>query len=292
MTRRNAFLAVLLALCAAVLPACAPGEKTVGGASGPVTHHERALVLSVDAESQTAEVRILARPDDLTLTWGTLPVGSEGMASFAEWGADTLPAEGDDVVLDWVGAPAEKSAFPLAVESWQHTVRFYEELGDAREVRLSASMLRFFSMDAAELAEDLAEDPDLALAAQPDGEDLVLTFTSAQLARYRSDVEQSLADYVTSLEESGVVTSIKVGESHAEVTIVATPELLDKPMLVGEAFMGVPGMCVTLQALDGITDWRLELTVVDAEKNVEVARVALPEESMTLSPETWADAVE
>ena len=46
-----------------------------------------------------------------------------------------------------------------------------------------------------------------------------------------------------------------------------------------------------LQAIDGTTDWHVEVTVIDAEKNVEVARVTLPEKSVTLTAESWADAV-
>ena len=55
--------------------------------------------------------------------------------------------------------------------------------------------------------------------------------------------------------------------------------------------MAVPGMCATLQALDGATDWHVEISVIDAEKNVEVARVALPDESVTITAESWAEAV-
>jgi hypothetical protein len=55
--------------------------------------------------------------------------------------------------------------------------------------------------------------------------------------------------------------------------------------------MAVPGMCATLQALDGTEEWHVEVTVIDAEKNVEVARVTLPDESVTIAAESWAEAV-
>ena len=291
MTRREALIALLCALCLVALPGCSNDELTVGGENGPVSHNERALVLSVDEESQTAEVRILERPDDLTLTWGTHPAGAEGTADFSEWGSSGLPEVGDDVILKWIGIPAEESSFPILVNSWKSTVSFYESLDDAHEARLPASMLRFFSQSAEELVADFEEEPELALAARADGEDLVLTFTGKQLAAYRADVEQSLDEGVASLLESEDVSAMEVSDDHASVTITASPALLDKPLLVGQAFMAVPGMCATLQALDGTTDWHVEITVIDAEKNVEVARVTLPDESVTITAESWAEAV-
>lgn len=291
MKRREFLLALLCAIYLAVLPGCSDNELTVGGENGPISHNERALVLSVDGESQTAEVRILERADDLTLTWGTHPAGAEGTADFSEWGSSGLPEVGDDVILKWIGIPAEESSFPILVNSWEPTVSFYESLDDAHEVRLPASMLRFFSLTAEELVADFAESPELALEACAEGEDLVLTFTGKQLADYRSDVEQSLDESVASLLESEDVDAVEVADDHASVTIAASPALLDKPLLVGQAFMAVPGMCTTLQALDGTTDWHVKITVIDAEKNVEVARVTLPDESVTITAESWTEAV-
>ena len=291
MTRRKALIALLCAICLAVLPGCSDNELTVGGENGPVSHNERALVLSVDEESQAAEVRILERPDDLTLTWGTHPTGAEGTADFSEWGSSGLPEAGDDVILKWIGTPAEESSFPILVNGWEPTVSFYASLDDAHEVRLPASMLRFFSQSADELVADFAETPAVVLEACADGEDLVLTFTGKQLADYQADVEQSLDESVTSLLESEDVSAVEVTDDHASVAITASPALLDKPLLVGQAFMAVPGMCATLQALDGATDWHVEITVIDAEKNVEVARVMLPDESVTITAESWAEAV-
>ncbi|MCR8908669.1 MULTISPECIES: hypothetical protein [Atopobiaceae] len=291
MKRREFLLALLCAIYLAVLPGCSDNELTVGGENGPISHNERALVLSVDEESQTAEVRILERPDGLTLTWGTHPAGAEGTADFSEWGSSGLPEVGDDVILKWIGIPAEESSFPILVNSWEPTVSFYEALGDAHEVRLPASMLRFFSQTAEELVADFAESPELALEACAEGEDLVLTFTGKQLADYRSDVEQSLDESVASLLESEDVDAVEVADDNASVTITASPALLDKPLLVGQAFMAVPGMCATLQALDGTTDWHVEVAVIDAEKSVEVAPVTLPDESVTITAESWAEAV-
>lgn len=291
MKRREFLLALLCAVCLAVLPGCSDDTRTVGGENGPVSHNERALVLSVDEESQTAEVRILERPDDLTLTWGTHPTGTEGTADFSERGSSGLPEVGDDVILKWIGAPVEESSFPVLVSSWEPTVGFYESLDDAHEVRLPASMLGFFSQTVEELVADFAETPELALEARADGEDLMLTFTGKQLADYRADVEQSLADYVSSLQDAEDVSAVEVADDHASVTITASPALLDKPLLVGQAFMAVPGMCATLQALDGVADWQVEVVVIDAEKNVEVARVTLPEESVTITAESWAEAI-
>ena len=103
MTRREVLIALLCAICLTVLPGCSDDELVVGGENGPVSHNERALVLSVDEKSQTAEVRILERPDDLTLTWGTHPASAEGTADFSEWGSSGLPEVGDDVILKWIG---------------------------------------------------------------------------------------------------------------------------------------------------------------------------------------------
>lgn len=285
MTRREALIALLCAVCLAVVPGC---SDSTGGA---ISHNERALVLSVDEEEQTAEVRILERPDRVVLPQDRTDEDARGTASFSDWGTDALPEVGDDVVLTWIGSPAEELSFPVKVYDWEPTVSFYYALGDAHEVRLPASMLRFFSQSADELVADFAEDPELVLEACVDGEDLVLTFTELQLTDYRTDVEQSLDESVASLLESEDVDAVEVADDHASVTIAASPALLDKPLLVGQAFMAVPGMCATLQAIDGTTDWHVKITVIDAEKNVEVARVTLPDESVTITAESWAEAV-
>ena len=290
MTRRNALIALVCAVCLAALPGCSSNERMAGGESGPVSRNERALVLSVDERAQTAQVRVLERPDDLTLTWGTHPAGAEGTADFSERGASGLPGVGDDVILEWIGTTAEGSSFPIEVSGWEPTVDFYESLDDAHEVRLPASMLRFFSQTADGLVADFAETPELALAARTDGDDLVLTFTGKQLADYRADVEKGLDDAAASLRDSEDVSAVEVASDRASVTIAASSALLDKPVLAGQAFMAVPGACATLQALDGTEDWHVEITVIDAEKNVEVARVTLPDESVTITAESWAEA--
>lgn len=285
MTRREALIALLCTMCLAALPGC---SDWTGDA---VSHRERTIVLSVDEAGQTAEVRILELPDKVVLPQDQTDADVQGTASFSDWGNDALPEVGDDVILTWIGAPSEELSFPIKVYDWEPTVSFYESLHDAHEVRLPASMLRFFSQTADELAADFAEDPELALEACADGEDLVLTFTELQLADYRADVEQSLDESVASLLESEDVDAVEVADDHASVTIAASPTLLDKPLLVGQALMAVPGMCATLQAIDGTTDWHVKITVIDAEKNVEVARVTLPDESVTITAESWAEAV-
>ena len=291
MTRREALVALLFSACLTMLPGCSEGDFATGGENGPVSHNERALVLSVDDEEQTAEVRILERPDDLTLTWGTHPAGAEGTADFSVWGASDLPDVGDDVILKWIGTPTQESSFPVEVNGWEPTVDFYESLGDAHEVTLPASMLRFFSQTAEELAADFEEEPEIAISARADGEDLALAFTGKQLASYRADVGQSLDDAMASLLGSEEVSAVEVADDHASVVITASPALLNKPVLLGQAFMAVPGMCATLQAIDGVADWHVGVVVVDAEKNAEVARLTLPEESVTITAESWAEAV-
>lgn len=288
MTRREALIALLCTVCLAVLPGC---SNSAGGANGPIGHRERAIVLSVDEESQTAEVRILELPDKVVLPQDQTDERAQGTASFSDWGNDTLPEAGDDVILTWIGDPFEELSFPIKVYKWEPTASFYESLDDAHEVRLPASMLRFFSQTAEELVADFAETPELALEARADGEDLVLTFTELQLTNYRLDVEQSLDESVASLLESEDVSAVEVADDHVSVAITASPALLDKPVLVGQAFMAVPGMCATLQALDGAEDWHVEIVVIDAEKNMEVARVTLPDESVTITAESWAEAV-
>lgn len=285
MTRREALIALLCAVCLVVLPGC---SDSTGDA---VSHNERAIVLSVDQEEQTAEVHILELPDKVVLPQDQTDEHTRGTASFSDWGNDELPEVGDDVILTWIGSPAEELSLPVKVYDWEPTVSFYESRGYAHEVRLPASMLRCFSQTADELVADFEEEPELALAARADGEDLVLTFTELQLSNYRLDVEQSLDESMSSLLESEDVSAVEVADDHASVTITASPALLDKPLLVGQAFMAVPGMCATLQALDGTEDWHVEIAVIDAEKNVEVARVTLPDESATITAESWAEAV-
>lgn len=119
MTRREAPFALLCAACLAVLlPGCS--------ASGPISHYERVLVLSVDEASQTAEVRVLGRPDEPAPPLGQEDAGAEGAASFSDWGVDELPEAGDDVMLTWIGSPSEDLSFPVKVYDWEPTVSFYE----------------------------------------------------------------------------------------------------------------------------------------------------------------------
>ena len=285
MKRRGFLIALLCAVCLAVLPSCS------NSAGDAVSHRERAIVLSVDEGKQAAEVHILELPDKVVLPQDQTDEHIQGTVSFSEWGTEELPEVGDDVILTWIGDPSEELSFPIKVYKWEPTVSFYESLSDAREVRLPASMLKFFSQTAEELVTDFTEEPELALEARADGEDLVITFTELQLTNYRLDVEQSLDESVASLQDAEDVSSVEIADDHASVAITASPALLDKPLLVGQAFMAVPGMCATLQALDGATDWHVEITVIDAEKNVEVARVTLPDESVTITAESWAEAV-
>ena len=65
-----------------MLPGCSDST------GGPVSHHERAIVLSVDEESQTAEVRILERPDKVVLPQDKTDADVQGTASFSN-GAPT-----------------------------------------------------------------------------------------------------------------------------------------------------------------------------------------------------------
>lgn len=165
---------------------------------------------------------------------------------------------------------------------WEPTVDFYASLDEVREVRLTASMLTFMDQEADELAADFADVSDLALEARADGGDLVLVFTDGQLEDYRADIEGTLEGYAASLRESDEVASLKIADDHTGMTIAIAPALLDKPVLTGKAFMGVPGMCITLQALDGVTDWQFDVTVIDAETDEEIGHATLPEESLTI----------
>lgn len=284
MTRRFAasiLLAVLslVGLLVYIVACTALQQNAVGNA---VVHYERARVLSVDDEGLTAEVRILESLDDVTVGWGTFAEGEEGQASFSGRKAGELPEVGADIVLTWIGSPDEKSSFPIGVYDWESTVDFCASLDEAHEVRLTASMLTFMNQATEDLVADFADTPDLALEARTDDDDLVLVFTSGQLEDYRAVIEDSLDDYVTSLRESDEVASLKIADDHTGMTIAIAPALLDRPVLTGKAFMGIPGMCITLQAFDGITDWQFDVTVIDAETGEEIGHATLPEESLTI----------
>ena len=193
-----------------------------------------------------------------------------------------MPAVGSDVVLTWIGAPDEESSFPIDVYDWKPTVDFYTSLDEVREVRLTASMLTFMDQEADELAADFADVSDLALEARADGGDLVLVFTDGQLEDYRADIEEALEDYAASLRESDEVASLEIADDHTGMSIAIMPALLDSPVLTGKAFMGIPGMCITLQALDGVADWHFDVTVIDAGTGKELGRATLPGESLTI----------
>lgn len=110
----------------------------------------------------------------------------------------------------------------------------------------------------------------------------MLVFTDGQLEDYRADIEGTLEGYAASLRESDEVASLKIADDHTGMTIAIAPALLDKPVLTGKAFMGIPGMCITLQALDGVADWQFDVTVIDAGTDEEIGHATLPEESLTI----------
>ena len=283
MNRRPA-ASILLAVLSLIgllvcMGACTSQQSTGGDAVGRCA---RAKVLSVNDGKQTAEVRILEPLDDVTVGWDTFVEGEEGQASFSGWEADELPEVGADIVLKWIGSPDEESSFPIDVYDWESTVDFCASLDEVHEVRLTASMLTFMNQTADDLVADFADTPDLALEARADGDDLVLVFTSGQLEDYRADIEDSLDDYVTSLRESDEVASLKIADDHTGMTIAIAPTLLDRPVLTGKAFMGIPGMCITLQALDGVAEWQFDVTVIDAGTGEEIGHATLPDESLTI----------
>lgn len=282
MARRFAAPVLLVVLSLVGLLVCIGCASQQGASGDAVSRCTRARVLSVNDGELTAEVLILEPPGDSSVAWGTFAKGEEGRADFSGWGTDELPAVGSDVVLTWIGAPDEEGSFPIDVYDWKPTVDFYASLDEVREVRLTASMLTFMNQTADDLVADFADTPELALEARADGDDLVLVFTGGQLEDYRADIEDSLDDYVTSLRESDEVASLKIADDHTGMTIAIAPALLDKPVLTGKAFMGIPGMCITLQALDGITDWRFDVTVIDVETGEEIGHATLPEESLTI----------
>ena len=283
MARRFAAPVLLAVLSLVGLLVCMGACTSQQGAGGDaVSLCTRARVLSVDDEEQTAEVLILEPPGDSSVAWGTFAKGEEGQADFSGWGTDELPAVGSDVVLTWIGAPDEESSFPIDVYDWKSTVDFYTSLDEVREVRLTASMLTFMNQEADELEADFSDVSDLALEARADGGDLVLVFTDGQLEDYRADIEGSLEGYVTSLRESDEVASLEIADDHTGMSIAIMPALLDSPVLTGKAFMGIPGMCIALQALDGVADWHFDVTVIDAGTGKELGRATLPGESLTI----------
>lgn len=282
MARRFAAPVLLAVLSLVGLLVCIGCASQQGASGDAVSRCTRARVLSVNDGELTAEVLILEPPGDSSVAWGTFAKGEEGQADFSGWGADELPAVGSDVVLTWIGAPDEESSFPIDVYDWEPTVDFYASLDEVREVRLTVSMLTFMDQEADELAADFADVSDLALEARVDGGDLVLVFTDEQLEAYRADIEEALEDYAASLRESDEVASLEIADDHTGMSISIMPALLDSPVLTGKAFMGIPGMCITLQALDGVADWHFDVTVIDAGTGKELGRATLPGESLTI----------
>lgn len=282
MARRFAAPVLLVVLSLVGLLVCIGCASQQGASGDAVSRCTRARVLSVNDGELTAEVLILEPPGDSSVAWGTFAKGEEGQADFSGWGADELPAVGSDVVLTWIGAPDEESSFPIDVYDWKPTVDFYASLDEVREVRLTASMLSFMNQEADELAADFADVSDLALEARADGGDLVLVFTDGQLEDYRADIEGTLEGYAASLRESDEVASLEIADDHTGMSIAIMPALLDSPVLTGKAFMGIPGMCIALQALDGVADWHFDVTVIDAGTGKELGRATLPGESLTI----------
>ncbi len=235
MTRREALLTLLCAVCLAVLPGCSGLDRR---RHQPPQARNRPLGGRGETDRRGAHPRAAGQ--------GRAPAGPDGRrraggtASFSDWGNDALPEVGDDVILTWIGDPSEELSFPIKVNSWEPTVSFYESLDEAHEVSLPAPMLRFFSQTADELVADFAGTPELALEARADGEDLVLTFTGCN-SRTTARTSSRASTSVTSLLESEDVDDVEVADNHASVTIAASPALLDKPLLVGQALMAVPG---------------------------------------------------
>ena len=160
-------------------------------------------------------------------------------------------------------------------------------------VTIPASYLTFTGNTADEAAQGYADysDGDIGTSVLEDGS-LELYVTDYWYGQLRTMWEEELEDGLAALRDGDGVTSVEVAEGHDAVTVTARPAFADH---ANADLYQLVAACGFLQLLDPESDrqgdWAVEVTLVDAETGVEVARATLPADELSYSRENWDEAV-
>lgn len=160
-------------------------------------------------------------------------------------------------------------------------------------VTIPASYLTFTGNTADEAAQGYADysDGDIGTSVLEDGS-LELYVTDHWCGQLRAMWEDELDRSLDALDGSDDVASVEVTDGRDGVTVTARPAFADH---ADADLYRLVAACGFLQLLDPESDWSgtwaVEVTLVDAETGVEVARGTLPAGELSYSRESWDEAV-
>lgn len=160
-------------------------------------------------------------------------------------------------------------------------------------ITIPASYLAFTGNTADEAAQGYADysDGDIGTSVLEDGS-LELYVTDHWYGQLRAMWEDALEKSLDALGASDDVASVELTEARDGVTVTARPSFADH---ADTDLYQLVAACGFLQLLDPESDWQgnwaVEVTLLDAETGVEVARATLPADELSYSRESWDEAV-
>ena len=160
-------------------------------------------------------------------------------------------------------------------------------------ITIPASYLAFTGNTADDAAQDYEDysDGDIGTSVLEDGS-LELYVTDYWYGQLRTMWEDALGKSLDALDASDAVASVELTDERDGVTVTARPSFADH---ADADLYQLVAACGFLQLLDPESDrqgdWAVEVTLVDAETGVEVARATLPADELSYSRESWDEAV-
>ena len=160
-------------------------------------------------------------------------------------------------------------------------------------ITIPASYLAFTGNTADEAAQDYEDysDGGIGTSALEDGS-LELYVTDYWYGQLRTMWEDAVGKSLDALDASDAVASVELTDERDGVTVTARPSFADH---ADADLYQLVAACGFLQLLDPESDrqgdWAVEVTLVDAETGVEVARATLPADELSYSRESWDEAV-
>ena len=158
-------------------------------------------------------------------------------------------------------------------------------------VRFPASFLRLCALSQEDALEQYADGAsEDALDAVAEGDDVILTFTTAQFEAQVEKWEEELEDETASLLARDCADAVEVSDDLRAITVTARPCFTDDNDAATDLYM-IMVACGYLQLFDGQEDWGFRAAFVDADTGVEVAAADMPGEGLTISRDIWSDAL-
>ena len=159
-------------------------------------------------------------------------------------------------------------------------------------VRFPASFLRLCALSQEDVVEQYADGANEdALDATADGDDVILTFTTAQFEAQVEKWEEELKGETASLLARDCADAVEVSDDLRAITVTARPCFTDDNDAAADLYM-IMVACGYLQLFDGQEDWGFRAAFVDADTGVEIAAADMPGEGLTISRDIWSDALE